>query len=67
MWLQCSATSARGEGTLPETAPIRGRPTVRAQRYACAVAKASVKQLGWRTTVGNAVAKLVKVAHTQHS
>lgn len=62
MLLQCYATSARGEGTSPETAPIWGRSTVKAPRSACAVAKASAQQLGWRTTTGNAMAKPVRAA-----
>ena len=67
MLLQCCATSARGEGTLPETAPTWGRPTVKPPRSACVAAKASAQQLGWRTTTGTAVAKPDRAAHSQHS
>ena len=60
MVLQCCATSARKEGTLPETALMWGRSTARVPRSACAVAKANVQQQEWRTTTGNAVAKHAK-------
>ena len=49
--LQCYASSAKSQGTLPGTALTL--PSIRAPKSACAVAKANVQLLGWRTTIGD--------------